>query len=119
MINTNLTQEARDLIEAFAKTNKISRAKLNLFVSELAETFPKSGRPASDAILYLREQIAGNLAAIKGVTAKDVAAMFGAEYINASNTLQYLERQGKVIRVGKKDNEPGTSGKRQIIWASV
>ena len=128
MTNTNLTATALEIIAAFSKANKVSKAKITelaeqlvatVEVQQVVRTNPNAGRKASETVLALRKMMEEQKEEIVNMTAKEVAAKFGVDTIEANNTLRFLEKTGMFARVGLKDKEPGVRGKREVLWASV
>ena len=128
MTNTNLTASALEIIAAFSKANKVSKVKITELAEQLVATVEvqqvvrdtrNAGRKASATVLTLRNMMAENKEEIINMTAKEVAAKFGVDTIEANNTLRFLEKTGMFARVGLKDKEPGVRGKREVLWASV
>ena len=118
-----LNTTALELIASFAKANKVSRAKVTELGEQLIATVPVQeitrgtpGRKASDTVLALRKMMSEQKDQIINMTAKDVAAKFGVSPVEANNTIRFFEKSGMFIRAGFKDKEPGTRGKREVIW---
>lgn len=125
MTNT-LNATALELIAVFAKANKVSRAKVTELGEQLVATVPyvevthrTMGRKASETVLVLRKMMEERKDEVVEMTAKDVAAKFGVSAVEANNTLRFFEKSGLFTRVGMKDKEPGTRGKREVIWTAV
>ena len=123
--NINLTATALEMIAAFSKANKVSKAKVTDLAEQLFATMPvqevvtnrgSAGRKASETITTLRKMMAEQKDQIINMTAKDVASKFGFEAQEVNNTLRYFEKSGVFVKVGLKDKEPGTRGKREVIW---
>ena len=128
MTNTNLTASALEIIAAFSKANKVSKAKVTELAEQLVATVEvqqvvrdtrNAGRKASATVLTLRKMMEEQKEEIINMTAKEVAAKFGVDTIEANNTLRFLEKTGMFARVGLKDKEAGVRGKREVLWASV
>ena len=128
MTNTNLTATALEMIAAFSKANKVSRAKVTelaeqlvatVEVQQVVRTNPNAGRKASETVLALRKMMEEQKGEIINMTAKEVASKFGCDVQEANNTLRFFEKSGLFMKVGLKDKEAGVRGKREIIWASV
>jgi len=126
MTNTNLTASALEIIAAFSKANKVSKAKITELAEQLVATVEvqqvvrdtrNAGRKASATVLTLRNMMAENKEEIVNMTAKEVAVKFGVEPIEANNTLRFLEKTGMFARVGLKDKEAGVRGKREVLWS--
>ena len=125
MTNTNLNNVAVELIASFSKTNKVSKAKVTTLAEQLFATMPvqevvknrgSAGRKASKTVMALRAMMAEQKDQIINMTAKDVASKFGCDTQEVNNTLRYFEKLGMFSKVGLKDKEPGTRGKREVIW---
>ena len=128
MTNTNLTATALEMIAAFSKANKVSRAKVTelaeqlvatVEVQQVVRTNPNAGRKASETVLALRKMMEEQKGEIINMTAKEVASKFGCDVQEANNTLRFFEKSGLFMKVGLKDKEAGVRGKREIVWASV
>ncbi len=128
MTNTNLTATAIEMIAAFSKANKVSRAKVTelaeqlvatVEVQQVVRTNPNAGRKASETVLALRKMMEEQKGEIINMTAKEVASKFGCDVQEANNTLRFFEKSGLFMKVGLKDKEAGVRGKREIVWASV
>ncbi len=128
MTNTNLTATAFEIIAAFSKANKVSKAKITelaeqlvatVEVQQVVRTNPNAGRKASETVLALRKMMEEQKGEIINMTAKEVASKFGCDVQEANNTLRFFEKSGIFMKVGLKDKEPGVRGKREVLWASV
>ncbi len=125
--NTSVNAVAAKLIQDFTKANKVSNAKVTDLVEQITAaqaierviSKPVVGKTASEAKRDLRKQIITNINKMDHVTIKDVAAMFGAEEMDARATINYLEKNNMFARVGLKDKEPGVRGKKEILWSAV
>ena len=126
MTNTNLTASALEIIAAFSKANKVSKVKITELAEQLVATVEvqqvvrdtrNAGRKASATVLTLRKMMEEQKEEIINMTAKEVAAKFGVDTIEANNTLRFLEKTGMFARVGLKDKEAGVRGKREVLWS--
>ena len=127
MTNTtsNLNNAALELIAAFSKANKVSKAKVIDLAEQLVSTMPvqeirtnpNAGRKASATVLTLRKMMEEQKDMVVNMTAKEVASKFGVEPIEANNTLRFLEKTGLFVRTGLKDKEAGVRGKREVLWS--
>ena len=126
MTNTNLTASALEIIAAFSKANKVSKVKITELAEQLVATVEvqqvvrdtrNAGRKASATVLTLRKMMEEQKEEIINMTAKEVAAKFGVETVEANNTLRFLEKTGMFARVGLKDKEAGVRGKREVLWS--
>ena len=126
MTNANLNIAALELVAAFSKANKVSKAKVTELAEQLVATVEvqqvvrdtrNAGRKASATVLTLRKMMGEQKEEIINMTAKEVAAKFGVDTIEANNTLRFLEKTGMFARVGLKDKEAGVRGKREVLWS--
>ena len=126
MTNTNLTASALEIIAAFSKANKVSKVKITELAEQLVATVEvqqvvrdtrNAGRKASATVLTLRKMMEEQKDMVVNMTAKEVAAKFGVEPIEANNTLRFLEKTGMFVRTGLKDKEAGVRGKREVLWS--
>ena len=126
MTNTNLTASALEIIAAFSKANKVSKVKITELAEQLVATVEvqqvvrdtrNAGRKASATVLTLRKMMEEQKEEIINMTAKEVAAKFGVDTIEANNTLRFLEKTGMFVRTGLKDKEAGVRGKREVLWS--
>ena len=124
-MTTTLNTVALEMIASFAKTNKVSKAKVTDLAEQLFATMPvmtstnrnSAGRKASENILTLRAMMVEKKEVVVNMTAKELASKFGCDAQEANNTLRYFEKTGMFVKVGLKDKEPGTRGKREVIWS--
>ena len=127
MTNTTLNTVALELISSFAKANKVSKAKVTELAEQLVATMPvmvstnrsNAGRKASETVLALRSMMEEQKEVVVNMTAKEVASKFGCDVQEVNNTLRFFEKTGMFAKVGLKDKEPGTRGKREVIWSVV
>lgn len=106
-------------IHMFAKTNKISKAKLEEFISGiLVQNKPVAGgKPAKDSTLELRtkfkEYVQGNQG--KQITSRNVADIFHVSLADAGNVLKYYANNGAQVKpVGVQERQG--RGKRATVW---
>ncbi len=126
---TTLNTTALEIIAAFSKANKVSRAKVTELAEQLVATVPvqeyvkrsnpNAGRKASETVLALRSLMSEKKEEITNMTAKEVASKFGCDVQEANNTLRFFEKTGLFVKVGLKDKEAGVRGKREVIWSVV
>ena len=124
---TTLNNVAVELIAAFSKANKVSKAKVTELAEQLVATMPVvvrttrsgAGRKASENVLALRKMMEDQKEVVVNMTAKEVASKFGCDAQEVNNTLRFFEKTGMFAKVGFKDKEPGTRGKREIVWSFV
>lgn len=109
-------------ISEFAKTNKIGKVKVETFVNGILAHVPRpAGKPASPAMLALREKVR-NLAESQQApfTSKELASMIDCSMLEANNILNYLQkRENLVIVTGKRASIPGQRGKPSLEWKFV
>lgn len=108
-------------IHTFAKTNKISKAKLEEFISGiLAQNKPirlSGGKPAKSSTLELRNQFKEYIQANQGkqITSRTVADTFHVSLADAGNVLKYYSRNGAQVKaVGVQEHQG--RGKRATVW---
>ena len=109
-------------IHTFAKTNKISKAKLETFIAGiLAQNKPVAriagGKPAKSSTLELRtkfkEYVQGNQG--KQITSRNVADIFHVSLADAGNVLKYYANNGAQVKpVGVQERQG--RGKRATVW---
>lgn len=113
------------LIASFAKANKIGKAKVEAFVSELVEMLPqasgnKVGRKASVETVELRNSVMAALDELKdkAFTVKEVAEKLQAQPIHIHNALKFLKENNKISLdvVGKAEVESGKRGKKPVLY---
>lgn len=113
------------LIASFAKTNKIGKAKVEAFVSELVEAIPqasgnKVGRKASVETVELRNSVMAALDELKdkAFTVKEVAEKLKAEPVHIHNALKFSKENNKISLdvVGKAQVESGKRGKKPVLY---
>ena len=101
-------------IESFAKTNKISKAKLQTFAETLLADLPKVGRKMSADSIALYDNIVKALPEYSGTfTAKELASRFKANPVYVNNALKRLQSEGKISQAGKVT---GKKGKPALLW---
>ena len=126
-MTTTLNNAALELIASFSKANKVSKTKLTEFAEQLINTVEVApvkvagvrGKKASETVMALRQMMQQKKDEVINMTAKEVSEHFGADLIEANNTLRYLEKTGLFMRAGLKDKAPGVRGKREVIWSGV
>lgn len=114
---TKLTTSTQDMIATFAKTNKVSKAKvIDLIKSVMAEQTPR-GRTASEKIKNVRDVIVREFVG-KNVkfSSKDVASKCGVTLFEANNAIHFLEKEEKIARAGKV--AVNTKGRKAIEWTA-
>lgn len=120
MQNEQFTQ----IVSAFAKANKVSRAKVESLVSEIISSMPQrsgksGGRPMNPATMQLRQDV---LAALqKGHPStkaiKEAINWQGSEaYIN--NALLFWQQEGKAKMTGKDTSKVG-KGRKPSLWTAT
>lgn len=107
-----------EMINSFAKANKVSKAKLTEFVAELAGQFATKkavrtgGRKTSEK--YLRVQ--SELRQMKNFTVNDVATKFGIPYLSARSVVSKFVRAGALVQAGVSETK--ARGKKAVVWTS-
>ena len=109
-------------IREFSKANKIGKAKVEAFVNGILAHVPRpTGKPASPAMLALREKVR-KLAESQQApfTSKELASLINCSMLEANNALNYLQkRENLVIVTGKRASIPGQRGKPALEWQFV
>lgn len=130
MQNLNITQ-FKNVITDFAKTNKVSRAKVEAYTAAIVASIPKThrkessgriGRPVLDKTLTLHKSIVEAInngrqgmrdaATVRKVVSVDYPQL---DKITFNNALSALVKQGKIYHVGKA--KTGTRGRQPFILA--
>lgn len=108
-------------IHVFAKTNKISKAKLEEFISGIiAQNKPiriAGGKPAKSSTLELRTKFKGYIQDNQGkqITSRNVADTFHVSLADAGNVLKYYASNGAQVKpVGVQEHHG--RGKRATVW---
>lgn len=107
-------------IHTFAKTNKVSKAKLEEFISGiLAQNKPirvAGGKLAKDSTLELRNQFSEYIKANQGkqITSRTIADTFHVSLADAGNVLKYYANNAQVKPVGVQEHSG--RGKRATVW---
>ena len=109
-------------IHVFAKTNKISKAKLEEFISGiLAQSKPvariSGGKAAKSSTLELRTKFKEYIQANTGkqITSRTVADTFHVSLADAGNVLKYYASNGAQVKaVGVQEHQG--RGKRATVW---
>lgn len=119
--NPEINAQIEQAIAAFARENKISKAKTELFTSNVLAMLPKAGKPVSDEALRIRQEIKARIEELKqfeqGFTAKELAEQIKAEPVNIINALKYLaQSEGVILEAGKLEHKTGERGRRKTLW---
>ena len=109
-------------IYTFAKANKVSKAKLEEFISGiLAQSKPvariSGGKAAKSSTLELRNQFKGYIQANTGkqITSRIVADTFHVSLADAGNVLKYYASNGAQVKaVGVQEHQG--RGRRATVW---
>ena len=109
-------------IHTFAKANKVSKAKLEEFISDiLAQNKPVAriagGKPAKSSTIELRHQFKEYIQANTGkqITSRTVADTFHVSLADAGNVLKYYANNGAQVKaVGVQEHQG--RGKRATVW---
>lgn len=109
-------------VQMFAKANKISKAKLQEFISGiLAQNKPVTriagGKPAKSSTLELRHQFKEYIQANTGkqITSRTVADTFHVSLADAGNVLKYYANNGAQVKAVGVQEHTGR-GKRATVW---
>ena len=112
-------------VQMFAKANKISKAKLEEFISGiLAQSKPVAriggGKSAKSSTLELRHQFKNYIQQNTGkqITSRIVADTFHVSLADAGNVLKYYASNGAQVKaVGVQEHQG--RGKRTTIWQVI
>lgn len=108
-------------VQMFAKANKISKAKLEEFISGiLAQNKPiriSGGKPAKDSTLELRTKFKEYIQANQGkqITSRTIADAFHVSLADAGNVLKYYASNGAQVKAVGVQERQGY-GKRATVW---
>lgn len=121
----------RNVIADFAKTNKVSRAKVEAYTTAIVASIPKTqrkvsgkvGRPVLDKTRALHESIIeavnnGRQGMRDAVTVRKVISVDHPDMdkITFNNALAALVKQGKIYHAGKA--KTGTRGRQPFILST-
>lgn len=113
-MNENILQT----IGAFAKANKISKAKVEALVTQIIGDIKPAGRPVKEGTQACRDAVYTALKAGKSLS-MDIQQHAGIEdAVSVCNALNWLEKQGKARRIGVDTSKQG-KGKKPIIWTAI
>lgn len=108
-------------IEEFSQQHNVDQAILTEFIEKLVPTMKRQqvgGRKAADTTLDAREKVKAIMDEIDNVSIKDIATRLNLEFSVVSNVFQFYARNGDIVKVGTRDKEPGTKGRREVLWSS-
>lgn len=114
-------QDFSQAVAEFAKANKINKAKLQTFVSDLMmqiKPVKTGGRPMAPSTLKLRDDVLNAVRNGANTTETIGTAVGNSNKVYISNALIYWEKEGMVKRIGKDTSKTG-KGKKPIIWGLV
>ena len=115
MLNTS----AISSIHSFAKENKISRQKLENFVSQLLKAnTPKVGRKQKESTAELRQRFQTEYKNLSEITSASVAEYFQVDKQEAINCLTYFTQKG-MLRKGEAIKVVGKKGRASIKFERV
>lgn len=109
-------------VQMFAKANKISKAKLEEFISGiLAQNKPVAriagGKPAKSSTIELRNQFKGYIQDNQGkqITSRTIADTFNVSLADAGNVLKYYASNGAQVKAVGVQEHTGR-GMRATVW---
>lgn len=121
----------QNVIADFAKTNKVSRAKVEAYTSAIVASIPKTtrkesggriGRPVMDKTMALHKAIIetinnGRQGMRDTVTVRKVVSVDhpGMDKVTFNNALSAMVKQGKIYHAGKA--KTGARGRQPFILA--
>lgn len=118
------------IINNFAKTNKVSKAKLESLAQEIIQSLPKAqkperigsgkqGRPVMDKTKELHQTIIQTVN--NGFNARRdavlVRTLVGVDNVTFNNAVRALVKQGKLYHAGKA--QTGRKGRQPYILSTV
>ena len=115
MLNPSVTLA----IQSFAKENKVSRQKLEAFISGiLEENTPKVGRKQKESTAELRKRFQTEYKNLSEITSTSVAEYFQVDKQQAINCLMYFTQKG-ILRKGEAIKVAGKKGRASIKFERV
>lgn len=109
-------------VQMFAKANKVSKVKLEEFISGiLTQNKPvariSGGKPAKSSTLELRTKFKEYIQANQGkqITSRTVADTFHVSLADAGNVLKYYASNGAQVKAVGVQERQGY-GKRATVW---
>ncbi|MNY35440.1 hypothetical protein D3C86_1698450 [compost metagenome] len=119
-----MNNQILEVVAQFAKQNKIGKAKLEAFVSEVLEmhkpaVINSAGRKATEETLRVREVVKGYSKQLQGkiFTSKELADKIKADVVTVNNTIRYLKDKENMFSVyGKKEKARGERGRQAVLW---
>ncbi len=121
MVNQKINEQANtieNMAVAFAKTNKVSKAKTLLFVESVIQALPKQAsvnRAAEtrNAIRAMRSNHRGTF------TSVELAKRLETDVVAVNNSIRHLMQTEKIITQVGKAERSGKRGKRPLLWSFV
>ena len=106
-------------IQSFAKENKVSRQKLEAFISGILEkNTPKVGRKQKESTAELRQRFQTEYKNLSEITSASVAQHFNVDKQEAINCLTYFTQKG-ILRKGEAIKVAGKKGRASIKFERV
>jgi hypothetical protein len=111
-----------EAIAVMAKTNKVSKAKVEAFVGEIlakaAGMGGEPGRPVSAKMQKVRDAVLAYAEKNGTFTAKQIADQFEMDVADVNLAIRWHNRDADVfVNVGTEAKTDKTPGRRQIVWA--
>lgn len=109
-------------IAAFAKSAKVSKAKVEAFVGEIlakaSDMNGEPGRPVSAKMQKVRDAVMAYAENNASFTAKQIADHHDVEVTDVNLAIKWHNRNGEIfVNVGTEENKEKTPGRRPIVWA--
>ncbi len=119
-MSKNLNEQQKSILNNFAKSSKISQAKLEACVNDILKAFPKThkGRQPSEKTLQLEAKLVEASTIKTGTfTLKQLALTLGADAPTCTNIIRKMASEGKAFLVGSSVKQPGVRGKTPMLWS--
>lgn len=123
----SLTQEQQAIVESFAKSLKISKAKSLSLAESLLASVPtrthgttKAGRKVTDKSVEVRNVLKQFHAENQGATfmVPELSKTLGVDIATLNNNIRWLSQQGLFATAGLGEKKGGR-GRRPIVWKAV
>lgn len=116
------TEQIQLAVKEFARTNKVSVAKVDAFAKQLIVAVKPTGmgRKPEQSTVVFRKKLKDAVAAGKipqQFTVNQVIAVIGGSQADVNNALRFFkEKESLFSVVGKQPKQKGERGRSQTIW---
>lgn len=107
-------EQIQAIIQAFAKENKVSRAKIKSLANSIIATLPKQGRPVMEKTVTLHNQILDYIKEGKNYT-EAIEQVSGIDRVTLHNNIKALENKGAIVRCGRV--QTGKRGRQPVLYS--